>query len=203
MGHRAEQIIHIVTDAGASAAGIVRVGDIRCYPALLELCEMNSCGRYGSSWACPPGCGSPKALFARLSSFSAGVVFQQTARLEDPFDYARMMQAGQAFSSLGHVISERLAHTLPEYCILGAGGCDICPACTYPGAPCRHPGRVIPPLEACGVNVAELCALAGLQYIYGPDSVTYTGLLAFDPGVEGRRVVKIGAVKLSGKKWSR
>ncbi len=173
----AEYIIRTALKLGASAASEIAPAKIVFYPELLDMCEMNSCGKYASCWCCPPACGEAKRLFAQISAHENGVVFQRVGTLEDSFDYEGMNEAGKEFSRLASALKQKLAPT--GALVLGAGGCHLCESCTYPAAPCRFPDKNTAAVEACGINVSELCALAGLNYINGQNTVTYSGLIAF------------------------
>jgi len=175
-----ENITSAAIGLGATAASHINISSLMFYPELLELCEMNSCGKYATNWRCPPACGSPQEISGRLLEYTDGVVFQYIGQLEDSFDYENMSLSGKIFSGLAQKLLENLEVYGEDFMLLGKGGCSICKACTYPSAPCRYPHLHITPLEACGINVSELCALAGLNYINGPNTVTYSGLAAFN-----------------------
>lgn len=113
----------------------------------------------------------------RIRACGMGVLYQSVATLEDSFDFEGMMAAAQEHAKLGQRIERALAEH-ENYLHLGAGGCHICPECTAPeGKPCRHPDKVLPPLEGCGVDVYHAAKSAGLNYINGPNTVTYFGLV--------------------------
>ena len=57
--------------------------------------------------------------------------------------------------------------------------CHRCEKCTYPDAPCRFPERLMPTVEGYGIYVNKLAETAGLEYINGPDTVTYFGMLLY------------------------
>ena len=144
------------------------------------MCEMNSCGRYGRSWNCPPQVGSLEELKAKCGVYQNGILLNTVNALEDSFDFEGMMAAGAALHNIlveaeGIVARE---FGLRDYLLLGAGACGTCKACAYP-APCRHPETLFIPIEACGVNVVRLSKNAGFRYNNGPDTVTFFGLLLF------------------------
>lgn len=60
---------------------------------------------------------------------------------------------------------------------LDAGCCNLCPKCTYPDEPCRHPEEAIPSVEAYGIFVTPMLTACGLKYNNGPDTVSYVGLI--------------------------
>ena len=124
---------------GAMHTAPIEVAKIKFSPELRTLCEMNSCGAYGTNWGCRPGCGEVDELARKAQEYPRGIVYQY----------------------------------------VGAGGCNLCPECTYPDDPCRFPDRKNVSVEACGINVSVLCAKCGLEYIHGPNTVTNTGVVLF------------------------
>ncbi|MDR2296606.1 MAG: DUF2284 domain-containing protein [Clostridiales Family XIII bacterium] len=144
------------------------------------MCEMNSCGRYGRSWNCPPQVGSIEDLEAKCGAYQNGILMNTVTALEDSFDFEGMMAAGAA---LNRILAEAdgiaaREFRLDDYLLLGAGSCNACKTCAYP-EPCRHPNKVYIPIEACGVNVVRLAKNTGFRYNNGPDTVTFFGLLLF------------------------
>ncbi|ONI45248.1 hypothetical protein AN642_01710 [Epulopiscium sp. SCG-B10WGA-EpuloA2] len=57
---------------------------------------------------------------------------------------------------------------------MGAGGCNKCKTvgCTYPTSPCRFPEELNYSMEACGLFVSKECEKAGINYYYGPQTMT-------------------------------
>lgn len=164
---------------GALYTAPVKVADISFSPDLRTLCEMNSCGAFGTNWGCPPGCGTVDELSCKVREYPSGVVYQYVGALEDSFDYEGMMEAGRVFGGITDGIRSFVQANVPASFVLGAGGCTLCGTCTYPDAPCRFPERKNISVEACGINVSVLCAKCGLGYIHGPNTVTNTGVVLF------------------------
>lgn len=173
----AAHIEKIIKEAGAMHIASVKVEKIQYYDELLELCAMNSCGKYNTSWGCPPKCGDIDTLREKLGQFHDGIAFQYIGSLEDSFDYDNMVASGKAFEDITVKIKKRLRMLDIPALVLGAGGCSICGQCTCPDAPCRFPDLCSIPMEGLGINVSELCALAGLKYMNGVNTVTYTGMV--------------------------
>ena len=68
----------------------------------------------------------------------------------------------------------------PDCLPMGAGGCNICKKCTYPDEPCRFPDKAFTSMEAYGLFVAAECKKAGLEYNYGPNTLTYSSCILFN-----------------------
>jgi predicted metal-binding protein len=144
------------------------------------MCEMNSCGRYGRAWNCPPAVGTLEELAAKCGAYQNGVLFNTVSALTDSFDFEGMMEAGARLHDILVEIDGILARDFrsEDYLLLGSGSCGACEACAYP-EPCRHPERLHIPIEACGVNVVDLAKRSGFSYNNGPNTVTFFGLLLF------------------------
>ncbi len=148
--------------------------------SLLAMCAQNACGYYGTCWTCPPGSGEMEDLKKKILSFSEGVLVQKVYTLEDSFDFEGMMAGNQDFNNLFYEMTDYLQEKIGDnFYSLKAGSCDLCAQCTYPDAPCIMPDKARPSIEACGINVTALCAVAGIPYIYGPNTVAYDALFMF------------------------
>lgn len=175
-----EKIVAELKNLGVAYTAPVTVSEIKFFPELRALCEMNSCGYYDTNWGCPPGCGPVEELAERCAEFPHGIVYQLVGKLEDSFDYEGMTKAGLAFGNISDGIRQFMRDNATDYLVLGAGGCKQCGgACTYPDDPCRFPHRRNVSVESCGINVSLLCEQCGLDYIHGPNTVTNTGLVLY------------------------
>lgn len=169
------QIKQCILDAGAHRIGVAAVEDIDFQPEFRKLCESNACGMFGRSWMCPPLVGEVEELIQSLKAYHWAVVYQTVDELEDSYDFEGMMAAGEKMNRLTTRVRRELAEVSPVL-FLGAGGCRICQRCAkLDGQPCRRPEEAVSSLEAYGINVSALAAQAGMQYINGPDTVTYLG----------------------------
>ena len=143
------------------------------------MCAKNTCGKYNSSWMCPPACGELAQLEAKVKSFSQGFLVQTVVQLEDSFDFEGMAEAANAHAKRFLDMWNDLGDTYPDMYALGAGACMNCKTCTYPDAPCRFPDRTAPSMESAGLFVSRVCKENGLKYNYGPDTLCYTSCYLF------------------------
>lgn len=172
-----EPLTQAILDLGAHRVGTARVEDIDFEPDFRKLCESNACGMYGRSWMCPPHVGPVEELIAQAKKFQWAVVFQTVDALEDSYDFEGMMAAGAKMNRLAAAVRRKLDELgIQRRLLLGAGGCRVCRTCAkLQDRPCRHPDQALSSLEAYGVNVSVLAPQAGMQYIHGPNTVTYFG----------------------------
>ncbi len=171
-----ESIIQDVLDMGFSHAGLADVGTLKPLEAVREMCAVDKCHAYGKNWSCPPGCGTIPECEAEMRSYDWGVLVQITQDLEDDLDFEGWKEAGKRLRDLSVSLHEELVKRYSQILALGGAGCDICKTCTYPDAPCRFPEKRMSGMEGYGLVVSDVCRDNGLQYYYGPGTITYTGL---------------------------
>lgn len=170
-----------VLEAGADRAAFVPVEQIVFDRSFRDICATNACGNYGRCWMCPPDVGEIEAMIARAKGFDTALVYQTVDPLEDSFDFEGMMAAAARSSRIGQRLTGLFrGWGLPRWLQLGAGGCHVCGECARrANEPCRHPDLALASLETYGIDVSRLAAAAGMNYINGPNTVTYFGALLF------------------------
>ena len=141
------------------------------------ICETGTCGKYNRCYMCPPNIGSLEYLKQKIEEFNTVLVYQTVGCLEDSFDFEGMMRAKAIHSRLCRQVTHLVRESGAAFFHLGPGGC-LCDTCAkQTGEPCRFPGEALPSLEGCGISVSELASAAGLNYINGPNTVTYFSAL--------------------------
>lgn len=167
----------LLDKAGFFQYGIVYTADIGFSQEVRAMCEVNTCRKYGATWACPPAVGTVEECRARIRQFEKMLVFTGKYSLEDSFDFEGMMTSAKVFSASCHAFDDAIKPYLHDYLMFSNEGCDLCAECTYPDAPCRFPDRVHGSLEGNGIFVSELAKLAHVNYHNGANTVTYFGAL--------------------------
>lgn len=175
-----KQLSQLLHDAGVFEYGLVEIGKINFLQAVRDMCEVNTCGKYGKLWSCPPGVGTLKECRERCRDFSQMLVFSAKYELEDSFDYEGMMAGMREFKHVVRTVEAGLRPHAGKLLMLSNEGCDLCGECTYPDKPCRYPERAHGTLEGYGIFVSELATLAGMRYNNGPETVTYFAGVLFD-----------------------
>ena len=163
----------------AHESGVVPTGAIDFSPDVVKACEMNTCGKYNKCWTCPPAVGTLDEQKQKISAFSSAFVFTTTYQLEDSFDYEGMQAAKSIHNRLTAEMHGYFGRSNPVY---GAGGCEICTPCAWPG-PCVFPDKAYSSIEAAGINVTGLSRAAHLRYNNGKNTVTYFSMILFNDSV--------------------
>ncbi|MBO4362778.1 MAG: DUF2284 domain-containing protein [Clostridia bacterium] len=154
----------------------IPVDKVHFSPKVREMCAENRCGRYGTSWACPPGIGTFEECVARCKRYAKAFVFSTSYELEDSFDFEGMMDGHAHFSAASKELRDRLEG---DFLMLSVEGCGRCKSCTYPDAPCRFPETLLGSLEGYGIFVNDLAREAGIPYRKGAYSVSYFGAVFY------------------------
>lgn len=142
-----------------------------------DACRANLCGMYGRCWTCPPGVGEWQDLRDHYYGYAHAFVFTTVHELEDSFDVEGMTEGRRVHNRTERAIESLLRAQEERFEICGAEGCTLCPSCTYPDAPCRHPDLIHRSMEATGMNVVRLASDVGIRYVNGENTVTYFSIV--------------------------
>jgi len=168
----------LALDCGFTRTGRLESASMKVRREVREACAADKCRAYGKSWSCPPAAGSLEECQERLAQFKSGLILQTTGNTEDSFDFESMTRIGEAHNGHLYDFQENLSSFFSgekSWLLLGSGRCKICEQCSYPGAPCNHPEKMIIPVEAMGIVVSDLCEANNVPYYWGPGTLTYTG----------------------------
>lgn len=175
-----QEIVALALNYGFSHGGAVRMEALEFLPEVREMCADGRCHMYGRCWTCPPACGTLEEAAARVKKYRRGILVQSTADTEDDFDVDAMQALDRVHKERFGRLVERLRAIWPNCLPMSSGACTICKTCTYPDAPCRFPDRAIPSMEAYGLFVSRVCEQSGMEYCYGPKTLTYTACVRID-----------------------
>ncbi|MFZ0530578.1 MAG: DUF2284 domain-containing protein [Propionicimonas sp.] len=168
-------LVRAALDFGFSHAALLDPATLKVREEVRLMCAADRCQMFGKCWTCPPGSGSLDENRRTIGRYRTGLLVQTTTQLDDPYDYEGMMAADEEQKLRLAEFREELWPLWPGLIALGNGACTICPECTYPDAPCRHPDLAIQSMEAFGLIVSDTCVDNNLGYYYGPNTITYTG----------------------------
>ena len=152
-----DNILELAKKTGFESVGFLDMTTLRFLPEVREMCEVNTCGRYGKSWACPPACGDLPDLQAKIEKYKEGILVQTVGQLEDSLDIEGIQEAALNHGKRLDEMWDEMKKCFPDVLVLGAGSCSRCKTCTYPDAPCRFPDKLMHSMEASGLMVNEVC----------------------------------------------
>ena len=141
------------------------------------VCE-HECPMYGTSWACPPAVGTVESCRNRVLSYPGALVFTSLAEVSDIADMAATLATRGAHEALTRQVRDILLQFSPDVLTLSTESCAICPKCTYPDAPCRHPDRMFPCVESYGIVATALAERNGIEF-YNGNLVTWFSVLCY------------------------
>lgn len=164
---------------GATRAAIIKVADIQFSESFRHQCGMNTCGKFGTNWMCPPAVGPFEDLKKQVLAFEKGLVIQTVYQLEDSFDYEGMMNALNIHDDVFRRILHEVKNILGDLPLLplNAGVCRFCEKCTYPDKDCIFPDEALASVEAFGIDVTALVTACSMPYNNGQASVSYVGMI--------------------------
>lgn len=175
-----EKLVELALEAGAFKAELITVDQMVLSAEFRGACRKNYCGLWGKCWMCPPDVGEIESLMAEVRSYKNGLWYQTVSPLEDSFDVEEMGEAKRRHMQLAQKLEAMLSPALVRHLHLGCGGCGVCQRCSKAdNEPCRFPEKAMASLEAYGVDVYQTTRSTQLQYINGPDTVTYFGVVLF------------------------
>lgn len=90
-----------------------------------DMCRQNRCGRYGASWACPPGCGTLEQAITDIGRCKSGILVQTTGKLTDEFDYDGMQEISRRHKKSFESFARQARMLYPDCLALTAGTCTV------------------------------------------------------------------------------
>ena len=81
-----EEMTSMAAEEGFAAAVVTDTKDIPFDPSFRPLCAENLCGKYGANYSCPPDCGTPDEMRARIQAHRHALVLQTIWEIADYSD---------------------------------------------------------------------------------------------------------------------
>lgn len=142
------------------------------------ICQ-SECPRYGKTWACPPAVGTLTECKARCLSYPKGLLITSLAEVSSISHMEECLATRPAHEALARQVIELLKAQGAQVYGLSTESCALCEECTYPTGPCRHPEKMLPCLESHGIVTTALADKYGIEYLYGPQIVTWFSILLY------------------------
>jgi predicted metal-binding protein len=174
-----ETIRKTLDQIGVFQHGVVDTADVEFSQEVRSYCEVNTCRQYGKTWCCPPAVGTVAECQERVQRYEKIMLFSKKYDLEDSWDFSGMQTALKDFKRVSRNLEAAVKPHLEDYLVLSNEGCGICKQCTYPDKPCIFPDKAQDAIEGYGIFVNKIAQQAGINYINGPNTVTFFGALLF------------------------
>lgn len=142
-----EKYFDVLKEAGADLALQIDVSKIVIAPWTIYKCKFG-CPRYGAYYCCPPNTPTWRDTEGMLKCFNSAILFRC-------HDFTKLTDIAQAGS--------RALLLDGYYKVIAYGGshCTLCEVCGRDH--CNHPGRPLPSMEACGIDVFGTVRACGLE----------------------------------------
>ena len=147
-----------------------------------QICRAE-CPMYGKTWACPPGVGSVDACREKCLSYPEALLLTTVAEVQDVTNMEETLATRREHEDITAQVRALLDAEGQETFVLSSEACARCEKCSYPSAPCRHPGEMFPCIESHGILVTALAEKFGIEFIAG-NTVIWFSILFFRPEKE-------------------
>ena len=175
-----EDFVSLALETGFTYAAPVAMDALEFRQEVREMCSADRCRSYGKNWSCPPAAGSLEMIHTRAAGYTRGIIVQTKGDLSDDFDIASIRDIHVRHCKSFDALVRQIRTVRPGCLPMGAGACTRCRRCTYPDRPCRHPDKLFPSMEAYGLLVSDVCIRSGLEYNYGPGTMSFTSCILLD-----------------------
>ncbi len=151
---------------GFASAAVIGTDAIVCEESIRALCAPDKCANYGSSWVCPPGCGSIENCRGTVAEYHNAILLQGVWENIDFTNGEEMHNVAVKHNDMAMKLFKQIREEQGSAYLLTTGGCGLCERCTFPDAPCRIPDKNRGSLSAFGINVGKLCEVAEMEYSF-------------------------------------
>ena len=175
-----DAIFRLCQDEIFSAVALITLDEVVFESSFRPYCEQNLCGKYGANYSCPPDCGTPEEMEARMRQYRNALVFQTKWDIDDWYDNAQIKRAKKAHNEAMLRVIERMKQRGYQGLMGGASCCSLCERCTrLDDAPCPFPVLRYSCLSAYCVYVRKLADACGMEYACKDGRLAFFGLYAF------------------------
>lgn len=166
---------------GFTGAEIIKTEELTFIHSLRACCEADECGNYGRNYGCPPDCGSPEEMEARVRKYQKALVLQTIQQVDDIMDSGQTKEAKKFHNMISWELVRMLRENGTEGLPIMAGPCSACSVCArIEGKPCRFPEKVASCLSAYCIHAAEMAEKCGMDYWCGMNQVAFFSMYLFN-----------------------
>ena len=172
-----EELLRAAESLGFQAA-LLPVGDIPVNAQFRVYCEENRCGQYSADWSCPPDCGTPEEMYARLLSGEQALFLMSVRDIAGYEDHAAILDGKRQHNeNEQRLLSLLRADGYDGFCV-GASHCLLCSPCRKAlGEDCAFPAQRYSCLSAYCIDAAATAALCGMHFAWNEKKLYCCGLV--------------------------
>ncbi|MBP7734353.1 MAG: DUF2284 domain-containing protein [Spirochaetes bacterium] len=138
-------------DAGVDDAVVISPGSVVTAPWVRMKCQFG-CPLYGKGYCCPPHTPTHDMTRAMVDAYRRAILFH----IEAPKTPERGSRYRKLMEMLVDLEGTLFKDGYYKAFVFLSGPCIQCAKCgLVTGAPCVHPGRTRPAMEACGIDVFQ------------------------------------------------
>ncbi len=153
------------------------VSEIPTNPEYLKYCEVNRCGNYGANYACPPDCGTPDEMRARLDSAREALVLQSLWEIPG-YGTPEVLTSKAKHGAAVRRLRDSLRKEGFDVFAVGYGPCPICKPCKRKaGEPCPMPDQRVSCMSAYCIDAGELAKRCDLPFEWNPQRLHLFGMI--------------------------
>lgn len=175
------EMLELAIREGFANAAIVNTEDIVFDPSFRPYCAENLCGQYSANYSCPPDCGTPEEMKARVLAHRRALVLQSMWQVRDYSDAPVIKQAKKGHNAAELRVVKAMRQAGHDGLIVGASGCALCTPCAQTeGLPCKYPDLRFSCMSAYCVFVKKLADKCAMEYDCGEGLLALFGMYVFD-----------------------
>lgn len=148
-----QKYVDIALKSGAQVAKYISTKNIVTGNWVRLKCQFG-CGVYGTRLSCPPHSPVPEDTKKVLEEYSNALLVGYQSKSEKLYRTLR--------STIAEIERKMFLDGYYKAFGIGAGPCSLCRKCDVE-SPCKHPEKVRPAMEACGIDVFQTVRNAGIK----------------------------------------
>ena len=137
------------------------------------------CPMYGKTWACPPAVGTVEECRRKCMAYPDFLLICTVTEIDDIANVDAALATRPEHEAITRQVEQILQAQGLEVYTLSTEACSICPQCSYPDQPCRHPELMRPCIESHGILLTEMAERCGIPFQYGDNVITWFSMLFY------------------------
>lgn len=176
-----EQLIQYAIEENFTDARVLRTEELEFDPSFRPYCEENLCGQYKVNYSCPPVCGTPEEMKAKILSHKNALLLQSTWEISDYTDREAIKKAKSSHNAATIRLTKKVREETGGGFMIGASGCALCSPCALlNNKPCRFPDLQYSCMSAYCIFVRKVTEKCGMEYDAGEGLLTFFGMIIYD-----------------------